>query len=85
MQNTPYTPEACTIFNLERTAIAESNREISLNQRTELTIMCPHFKSRYFKFSLTLFYLFYVSLCFLNLSFILPYFFLSLFRRKCLI
>ena len=33
----PYKPKACNICNLERIAIAEFNREISLNQRTELS------------------------------------------------
>ena len=33
------------IFNLERIAIAESNRERSLNQRKNLTALKPFFRS----------------------------------------
>ena len=41
MQNSPFKPEACTICNLERIAIAESKREKLLNQQTELAAQCP--------------------------------------------
>ena len=38
----------CSICNLERMAIAEMDREKSLNVRNELASVCPHFKSFYF-------------------------------------
>ena len=44
----PKKADNCSICNLERMAIAESDRTKSLNIRKELTAMCPHFRSCYF-------------------------------------
>ena len=53
-----YKPEACTICNLERNAIAVCTRERSLNKRADFAVLCPHFRSCHFKIHLiTFFYL----------------------------
>ena len=50
-KDVPEKPEMCSICNLERMAIAEANREKlrTLNLRNELSTICPHIKSSYFK------------------------------------
>ena len=46
--NIPERSDKCSICNLERMAIAEMDREKSLNIRNELASVCPHFRSTYF-------------------------------------
>ena len=46
--NVPERSDKCSICNLERMAIAEMDREKSLNVRNELASVCPHFRSAYF-------------------------------------
>ena len=46
---TPNERNGCTLCNLERMAIAKANAKRTLNVRTELTCMCPHFTKNYFK------------------------------------
>ena len=44
----PRKTDNCTIFNLERMAITEADRDKALNVRKELTSICPQFRSSYF-------------------------------------
>jgi hypothetical protein len=39
---------SCTVCNLERMAIANADREKSLNRRSELVAKCPHRRAMYF-------------------------------------
>ena len=41
----PLKPENCSICNLERLAIDETDRNKTLNTRNELATVCPHHKS----------------------------------------
>ena len=44
----PLRSENCSICNLERLAIAEAERNKTLNTRNVLAIICPHHKLSYF-------------------------------------